>query len=175
MKDFLRKAFVLAATSCEKISQTYDQIGFWTMRLLMDDQFLSISKKDIQSPTARKATDFYEWGKGNAQQALFSHYYKTGTTSDVGPKPDIKPGLFKAAQSLALYLPKMGITPQSALMALGAATAIVATYLLYQAGTPTTMQDLKAMIPESKHEDHDYAEYAFAGGVSMPYAQPSIS
>lgn len=168
MPDFLRKAFGLATNSINYIGDLNERIGFLTMRLFMDDTLFDIDTSAIKSPVLRKAVDLLHQGCETAQDILFNSVHKKVTGGDYSPQPDIKPGLAKFMQVGIAALPRIGLTPQSAVMFLSAGVMMGATYMMYQAGSPSTVSDTNLLL---NHRNDDKRSPAHSQSF-MPSVQP---
>jgi hypothetical protein len=152
MTYFLREVFGAAASyansAYQKISDTYDYVGYTFWRALNDDTWLAISPAAVDSPLLKKAVMAYDGLKGFAQASLSDNLQKTVRNGDYGPKPDIKPGLFKIlGQTAALAGRANWGHPVMMTAAIGAIA--IAAYTLTQAGAGHGMQDSIAALYSS--------------------------
>lgn len=171
MEDFLRKAFTLAANSIEMVHNTYDRLGVLAMRAVMEDGFFSLNPQGIESPVLRRAVHWAQWGIDKAQDALLDGIYSKTRKGDYGPQPDIKPGLIKFAQTGLSMLPRLGITPQSAVVLLTAGAAMAAVYLSYQMGLSTTVNAVENTL--SPHKQNEPVQMDARNRTVTPSVQPS--
>jgi len=102
----LGQAFALAGSCHHTISQTcnflhdtYDRMGCAVWRAMMDDQYLSLQTTAQDSKAYRETASLYDWGKKQVASWVYETLAEKGASGDVGPKPDIKPGLMNVAQA----------------------------------------------------------------------------
>lgn len=129
MKDFLRKAFVLANRAGHSITNSFDYIGYLGMRAVMDSQFLAINTASIPSPQIRTVAGLYEFARQKAQTVAINQMEMKIASGDVGPKPDIKPALSRVAGILIQNAPRL-LASHSAVTALTIGAGLVAVHLL---------------------------------------------
>ena len=149
MTYFLREVFGAAASYAnsihQKVTDAYDYVGYTFLRALNDDTWLSISPAAVHSPFLKKAVTAYDGLKGFAQASLSDNLQKTVRSGDYGPKPDIKPGLFKILGQTATLAGRANWSHPVMMTAAIGANAI-ASYALAQAGAGHGLQDSVAAL-----------------------------
>lgn len=137
----------------------------------MEDGFFSLNPHTIESPALRRAAHWAQWGIDKTQDTLFDGIYSKTRKGDYGPQPDIKPGLIKFAQTGLSMLPRLGITPQSAVVLLSAGAAMAAVYLSYQMGLSTTVNAVENTL--HPYKQNDPAHTGVHDQTITPSVQPS--
>lgn len=101
MENMLSRAFALAATGLQKISDFYDHAGLIGWRALTDPTFLHICpSKGISLPFIGNIAEHYNTAKKAVQDSLFDSMEKKINTCDVVYKPDLKPTIWRTVQML---------------------------------------------------------------------------
>lgn len=140
MKDFLRKAFTLAVSAHHSITNTYDYLGYLSMRAVTDSHFLSVNTAEISSPPLKAVADAYVFVKTKAQSSAFNQLQVKLASGDLGPKPDIKPPIYRALGVVAQNIPRLALS-HSAMAALAIGTGMVAAHLLTNGQFTQTLSD----------------------------------
>lgn len=144
MGDFLRKAFGLAVSAHHSITNAFDYVGYLSMRAVMDNQFLAVNTAEISSPPLKMAATAYEFVKTRAQSSVFNQLQVKLASGDLGPKPDIKPPIYRALGALAQNIPRLALS-HSAMAALAIGTGIVAAHLLTNGQFTQSLTDAAAV------------------------------
>lgn len=159
MSILLREAFTLACNAFHKIGDLYDKAGYYAWRALTDDNFLQIDPDGISCKTMKKAVKFYDWARGHAQEAAFDSFTSLGLSGDFAPKPDLKPGLMRMAESCAPYLARVPwgspMVGGTLLLSFGVAAYAFATSMGAPHGVPELIGTMYSSSPQGLSPNHD--------------------
>lgn len=128
---YLTEAFLAAASMYHAAAHLKEKIGFFMMRAMVDNTFLTPPAQLIPSQHMQKAADLSQWAVGRGQNWLLNTMQKHGQSG--GVKPDFKKGFIEFVQTALPLLARVNWTSPAVIGTAFAAVAIAASYSL--AGT----------------------------------------
>lgn len=140
MRSPLSAAFRVGVAPFQHIANFYDRAGFFAMRALIDDGFITIRDDDISSPHLRKAADLFNKNGGLLQEKLFKGIADTYAGGNVGPKPDFKKPLLRIGEILLSNVSRMNVG-QAAIITLSVGAGLAAMYIANHTGITNHIPD----------------------------------
>lgn len=128
---YLTEAFSAAASMYHAAVHLTDKAGYFMMRAMVDNTFLTPPAQLIPSQHMQKATDLCQWAVGRGQNWLLNTMQQHGQSG--GVKPDLKRGFIEVAQTAMPLLSRINWASPAVVGTAFAVVAIAASYSL--AGT----------------------------------------